>query len=114
VIRRQPDYTTCGPTSLHAMYQCFQDPISLEQVIEEVPKNPEGGTLAVHLALHALRHGYDARIWVFNLSMWDPTWFREDTDLLAKVRARFAAKGHASYDANFLVIRPRRSRRKGS
>ena len=94
-IRRQPDYTTCGPTSLHAVYQCFRDPISLEQVIEEVPKNPEGGTLAVHLALHALRRGYDASIWVFSLSVWDPTWFRDEADLLAKVRARYAAKGWA-------------------
>jgi hypothetical protein len=95
-IRRQPDYTTCGPTSLHAVYQCFQDPISLEQVIAEVPKNPEGGTLAVHLALHALRRGYDANISVFNVSVWDPTWFREGVDLFAKVRARFEAKGTAS------------------
>jgi hypothetical protein len=55
VIRRQPDYATCGPTSLHAVCWCFQDPIPLEQVVEEVPKNPEGGTLAVHVALHAGR-----------------------------------------------------------
>jgi hypothetical protein len=95
-IRRQPDYTTCGPTSLHAVYRCLGDAISLEQVIEEVPKNPEGGTLAVHLALHALRRGYDAGIWVFNLTVWDPTWFREDTDLLAKIRARYAAKGYGA------------------
>jgi hypothetical protein len=55
VIRRQPDYTTCGPTSRHAVYRCFQDPIPLEQVVEEVPKNPEGGILAFHVALHAGR-----------------------------------------------------------
>lgn len=78
------------------MYQCFQDPISLEQVIEGVPKNPEGRTLAVRLALHALRRGHDARIWVFNLSVWDPTWFREDADLLVKVRTRYVAKGWAA------------------
>jgi hypothetical protein len=92
-IRRQPDYTTCGPTSLHAVYRCLGDTISLEQVIAEVPKNPEGGTLAVHLALHALRRGYDASIWVFNLAVWDPSWFREETDLLAKIRGRYVAKG---------------------
>jgi hypothetical protein len=63
VIRRQPDYTTCGPTSLHAVYQCFQDPISLEQVIDEVPKNPEGGTLAIHSRCTRPARGYDASIW---------------------------------------------------
>jgi hypothetical protein len=74
------------------VYRCLGDAISLEQVIEEVPKNPDGGTLAVHLALHALRRGYDARAWVFNLALWDPTWFRSEVDLLAKMRARYAAK----------------------
>ena len=28
-IERQPDYTTCGPTALHAIYNYYGDPIDL-------------------------------------------------------------------------------------
>ena len=53
-ILPQPDDTTCGPTSLHAVYHHYGDPISLERVIDEVPGVTGGGTLGVHLANHAL------------------------------------------------------------
>jgi hypothetical protein len=92
-IRRQPDYTTCGPTSLHSVYAHYADPISLEQVIEETVKVPGGGTVGVHLALHALRRGYDADMWVCNVRHWDPTWFQTRTDYAAKLEARAAAMG---------------------
>jgi hypothetical protein len=92
-IRRQPDYTTCGPTSLHAIYAFFGDPITLEQVIEETQKVPGGGTVGVHLALHALRRGYRADTWVCNVKHMDPTWFLAKTDIPAKIEARMAAKG---------------------
>jgi hypothetical protein len=93
VIQRQPDYTTCGPTSLHAVYSFFGDPITLPQVIEEVPKLEGGGTLNTHLAVHALRRGYEAHIWTCNVRHWDPTWFQQETDFVAKLKARFKAKG---------------------
>ena len=48
-ILTQPDDSTCGPTSLHAVYQYFDDEISLEQVISEVSFLEDGGTLAVFL-----------------------------------------------------------------
>ena len=57
-IRRQPDAATCGPTCLHALYRYYGDPIGLEDVIAQVPQWQEGGTLAVYLAIHALRRGY--------------------------------------------------------
>jgi hypothetical protein len=91
-IRRQPDYTTCGPTSLHAVYAYFGDPIPLEQVIAETHALEGGGTISVHLAVHALRRGYSAEIWICNVGLWDPTWFREETDLRAKLAARARAK----------------------
>lgn len=92
-IQRQPDYTTCGPTSLHAVYSYFGDPITLSEVIDDVRKLEGGGTLSVHLGVHALRRGYRAETWVFNLTHWDPTWFQQPTDFGAKLRARVAAKG---------------------
>jgi len=92
-IERQPDYTSCGPTSLHAVYRHFGDPITLETVIAETPKLPTGGTLNVHLAVHALRRGYQADIYACGLQVIDPTWFQAPTDFRAKVRARFSARG---------------------
>jgi hypothetical protein len=92
-IERQPDYTTCGPTALHAIYRYYGDPITLEEVIKETPKLPTGGTLGVHLSVHALMRGYDVGTWVCNVRHMDPTWFQQPTDVLAKLRARSAAKG---------------------
>jgi len=73
-IHTQPDDSTCGPTSLHAVYRYFKDPISLGEVIKEVPYLDEGGTLEVLLACHALRRGYRAIIYTYNLHVFDPTW----------------------------------------
>ncbi|MCI0655805.1 MAG: cysteine peptidase family C39 domain-containing protein, partial [Acidobacteria bacterium] len=72
-IQRQPDDTTCGPTCLHAVYRYHGDEIPLAQVIQEVPAEPGGGTHAVCLACHALRRGYRARIYTYNLQAFDPT-----------------------------------------
>ena len=74
-IQRQPDDTTCGPTSLHAVYRYFGDDIALDDVIREVKTISGGGTLGVHLGCHALRRGYRARVYTFNLQVMDPTWF---------------------------------------
>jgi hypothetical protein len=74
-IHPQPDDTTCGPTCLHAVYRFWGEDIALDQVIRETPRLESGGTLAVMLACHALRRGYRARIYTFNLQLFDPTWF---------------------------------------
>lgn len=92
-ILRQPDYTTCGPTSLHALYAYYGDTITLPEVIEQINKLEGGGTLGIHLAVHALQRGYQADMWVCNVMHWDPTWFKEETDLAGKLRARMQAKG---------------------
>lgn len=81
---RQPDDTTCGPTCLHAVYQYHGDPVPLRTVIDEVPSLEGGGTLAVLLGCHALRRGYDATIYTYNLQVFDPTWFRDGTPPLAR------------------------------
>lgn len=74
-ILPQPDDTTCGPTCLHAVYQYFGDDVFLAEVISGVRTLEAGGTLAVFLACHALRRGYSARIYTYNLHVFDPTWF---------------------------------------
>jgi hypothetical protein len=74
-ILPQPDDATCGPTCLHAVYRYFGDALPLDGVIGEVEPFSSGGTLAVNLARHALRRGYSATIYTYNLDMFDPTWF---------------------------------------
>lgn len=97
-ILPQPDDTTCGPTCLHAVYSYFDDEMPLEKVIAEITRLEDGGTLAVLLACHALRRGYDATIYTYNLNVFDPTWFDGDEDechrqLPAKLKAQAAARG---------------------
>jgi hypothetical protein len=75
LINSQPDDETCGPTSLHAIYEYYEDSISLEQVIQEVDRVPTGGTIAPLLGKHALARGYDAYIYVYSLDIFDPSWF---------------------------------------
>lgn len=91
-ILPQPDEVTCGPTCLHAVYRYFDDVMPLEQLIREIPTLDEGGTLAVLLGGHALRRGYRATIYTFNLKVFDPSWFRGRTDLIPRLEAQIAAK----------------------
>lgn len=74
-IHPQPDDTTCGPTCLHAVYRYWGEEIGLDAVVRETQRLEGGGTLAVMLACHALQRGYSARIYTFNLQLFDPTWF---------------------------------------
>ena len=74
-ILPQPDDFTCGPTCLHALYRYFGDELPLERVISEVQVLDNRGTLDVLLANHALARGYSARIFTYNVQMFDPTWF---------------------------------------
>lgn len=92
-ILPQPDDTTCGPTCLHAVYRYYGDELPLERVIAEVPNLEGGGTLAVLLGCHALRRGYDARIYTYNLQIYDPTWFAPGAPPLAeRLRAQAELK----------------------
>ena len=77
-MRAQPDDFTCGPTSLHAVYDYFDDGIDLPEVVDGIQFLEEGGTLAVHLGVDALRRGYDARLHSFNLRVFDPSWAAYD------------------------------------
>jgi hypothetical protein len=77
-ILPQPDDTTCGPTCLHAVYGYHGDALPLDQVIREVTPLVSGGTLGVFLGVHALRRGYAATIYAYNLDIFDPSWFEED------------------------------------
>jgi len=92
-INKQPDNTTCGPTCLHAVYSFYNDSISLQKVISEVPNIEEGGTLEVYLACHALQRGYKATIFPYNLQIFDPTWSTiARNEIAAKLRRQLSYK----------------------
>lgn len=96
-ILAQPDEATCGPTCLHALYQYYGDTVDLSQVIEEAPSLEEGGTLASFLAGHALKRGYSAKIYTYNLRVFDPTWFdNKRIKLVEKLEDRLDHKRSAS------------------
>ncbi|MBH48107.1 MAG: hypothetical protein CME71_08050 [Halobacteriovorax sp.] len=90
-IAAQPDDTTCGPTSLHAIYDFYQDPITLKKVIKDIDQHAEGGgTFAVVLGRHALSRGYHATVYSYNINVFDPSWFGlEKKELIAKLKQRY-------------------------
>lgn len=93
-ILRQPDDATCGPTCLEAVYRYYGDTDALEDLIAEVPRLENGGTLAASLAIHALRRGYRALMYTYNLAVFDPTWFSgESCNLVEKLETQARAKG---------------------
>jgi hypothetical protein len=93
----QPDDITCGPTCLHAVYRYFGSRISLDRVIREVRSLEAGGTLAVLLACHALKAGYRATIYTYNLELFDPTWFpMPSAELAGKLRLQASSKRSAT------------------
>lgn len=86
-ILPQPDDFTCGPTCLHAVYRYYGDEVPLADVIAQVPKTPSGGTVDVYLGNHALRRGYRATIYTYNLRIFDPTWFPpHEVDIAERLR----------------------------
>ncbi len=94
-ILPQPDPTTCGPTCLQAVYSYYGDRLDLHSVVEDVAQLETGGTLAVFLACHALRRGYRATIYTYNLQVFDPTWFQDtNISLVDKLQAQGKAKKH--------------------
>lgn len=94
-ILRQPSDTTCGPTCLHALYGYYGQSVPLEEIIGALPEVERRGTLAVLLACDALRRGYKATIYSYNLQLFDPSWFEPGVDLARKLEARLAARPDA-------------------
>lgn len=92
-MRPQPDGTTCGPTCLHALYRYWNDDEPLEDVIACTGRLELGGTFAVWLACDALRKGYRATIYTYNLNVFDPSWFgHKNIDIAQRLRLQSEAK----------------------
>lgn len=74
-IQAQPDDSSCGPTCLQAVYRHYGKDFSVMQLIQDIDQLQDGGTLAVLLGIHALRMGFRATIYTFNITVFDPSWF---------------------------------------
>ncbi|MDK2970711.1 MAG: hypothetical protein PWP23_466 [Candidatus Sumerlaeota bacterium] len=85
----QPNDTACGPTCLQAVYRYYGDTITIEQIIRETPSVEGGGTIAAFLGVHALKRGYGAKLYSYNLNVFDPTWFNPT---VADIGERLAAR----------------------
>jgi hypothetical protein len=86
-ILPQPDETTCGPTCLHAVYRYWGEQEALPEVISRTGRLEHGGTFAVFLACDALRKGYRATIYTYNLNVFDPAWFTQrGVDIAERLR----------------------------
>jgi hypothetical protein len=92
-LEAQPTDTSCGPTCLQAVYGYFGDRVPLARLIEEIPSIEGGGTLAVMLGVHALRRGYRAMLFTYNLKIFDPSWFHpQPADLAMKLRQQLKVR----------------------
>lgn len=81
---KQPDDSTCGPTCLAQVYRYYGFEKPLAAIIRDTPANPDGGTQAVYLGLSALRDGFRAWIYPYDLRVFDPTWHDLDAAALLK------------------------------
>lgn len=91
----QPDLRSCGPTCLHAIYRYYGRHLALDALIREISPLPGGGTLAVFLACDALRRGFRATIYTYNLHVFDPTWFSRRVDIAERLRTQMSFKSDA-------------------
>ncbi|MDA8251212.1 MAG: hypothetical protein M0Z28_18860 [Rhodospirillales bacterium] len=64
----------------------------MDDVVARTGKLERGGTVAVFLACDALRRGFDATIYTFNLSVFDPTWFTGCVDITERLARQRAEK----------------------
>lgn len=91
-IQAQPNDVTCGPTCLQAVYGFWGDDLEIETVISEVSQLSTRGTLAVLLGQHALKRGYRATLYTYNLEVFDPTWFEAPDRLHQRLALRHEAR----------------------
>lgn len=94
-ISPQPDETTCGPTCLHTLYRYYGEDVPLGDLVKEVKQLEGGGTLGAYLAAHALKRGYRAAIYTYNLKVFDPTWFGSEA---SSVRDKLLEQSEAKRD----------------
>ena len=80
----QPDDVTCGPTCLRKVYDYYGLSSGADEVLREIDRNEDGGTLAVFLGIAGIRRGMRGRIFAYDLRIFDPTWAALDRSSLRR------------------------------
>lgn len=101
-INTQPTDETCGPTCLHAIYRYYGLDIPLSKVIAGVEKSLSGGTLSPLLGKHALAQGFNATIYINNMSIFDPTWFKNSKALREALISKLKHQDHFKHSKNIV------------
>ena len=95
-MHTQPDDESCGPTCLHAIYHYFGFDLQLEAIVNEVERSLSGGTLNPLLGKHALERGFNAILYVYSLTVFDPSWFEphplSNAELIDKLQKQLEIK----------------------
>ena len=95
-IHTQLDDESCGPACLHAIYHYYGLDISLDEVTRTIERSLSRGTLSPLLGKHALQRGFQASIYIYNLVIFDPSWFKnnevENEVLIEKLTAQMRYK----------------------
>jgi hypothetical protein len=88
----QPDDISCGPTCLAQVMRFHSDLLADPTDLgARLTRNPDGGTLAVHIGQLALDLGWHARLYPLGMRVFDPTWWSlSPTELAGKLSARAA------------------------
>lgn len=89
IVDEQLDDETCGAACLHGIYRHYGERLGLAAIAHEIEIADYSGTFDVLLANHALKRGYTATLYTYNLQLFDPTWFELAND---EIRARLAAQ----------------------
>lgn len=91
-MNTQPTDETCGATCLQSIYRYYGLDITLDEVIAGVARSRSGGTLGAYLGCHALQQGFKCTIYVSNVRLFDPTWFKNSGApqemLISKLKAQ--------------------------
>ncbi|MCB0421065.1 MAG: C39 family peptidase [Bdellovibrionales bacterium] len=84
-IQSPPDYTSCGPTSLHSVYEYLGKNSTLEEVKSRIHQFDEGGgTLGVVLGIDALKENLEVTLYSYNINIFDPSWFGLKEEVIVK------------------------------
>ena len=76
------------------MFRYWGDDEPLESVIARARRLEHGGTLAVFLGCDALRKGYRATLYTYNITVFDPTWFAADVNIAERLAQQRDAKAN--------------------
>ncbi len=97
-IQTQPDDESCGPTSLHAIYRHYGLDLPLDSIVKNVDRSLSGGTLTPMLGKHALQQGFKTSIYIYNLNLFDLTWFKNGEADNAFLMEKLDAQMHYKND----------------